>query len=264
MTHGIELLTSAGDFITRFDNVLYEKDSGELIDIPDPTNFTNSAPRVFAENSSMNNMLVGHSIRLIDFQNVGNIEVPTDIFIAAETWEYTDIPFYEVGSIGVYWAMQFGVQTDTTDGSQMTVCTDGENKINWKVGSITPPSAPIGEFGMQLTNENGDLVFDSRHKHLPLTSHFYVSNADASSVLENDIAIDYTLPEAMPNALIGIPYWAHFKRVTSNHAYFIKIEQTSPTNIRISRTYQYSRVSPRDPNFATFWHDATILIAANI
>ena len=262
MSYGMEMLSSTGDRITNFEHVLYEKDSGTLINTPDPVGGAAKSSGIpfrfyHAPTNTYANKLVGHTIRTIDYTY-------TDLTMATESWEYTDIAFYEIGTSGIYWSMQYGIETDTTSGSQMTVCVSGNVALNWKVASITPPSATVGNYGIQLRNESDNVVFDSRRKHLPISSHIYISRSDILSVLDNNAVIDYSLPEPVPNALISMSYWAHFKKVSTFSHYFVKVTQTSPTNIRISRTREWAALSYQYRYITRYWHDSTILVAPNI
>lgn len=113
-----------------------------------------------------------------------------------------------------------------------------------RIMSPTPPPTPgAGAYGMQLFNAGGTCVFDSRLVTFGIPAAYVVSAATIESILFNNITHDLTLPFAIPNCWISVPFFEPLRIVYRAAGFFggymdtfrVKIEQVNDTTLRLSR-----------------------------
>jgi hypothetical protein len=177
--------------------------------------------------------------------------------------------FYQVGSTGLLHHSEHMIDnpffvnaTPSTGLVAMSLPTNNTPLPYIKVEPYTPKPFPEG-YGMQLRDESNSLVFDSRADFLSISEVRFVPKATIANILFNNAVVDLTLRTPVPDCYISAPNHASFfvDSGASTRYRFVKIEQTSPTNIRLSRVFHGPSIFLT--SFQGTENDTVIIVARN-
>ena len=149
--------------------------------------------------------------------------------------------FYQVGSTGLIHHSEHAVDGEfSVNGDQGTVfvCLPTNNTpLPYIKVNPFSPSAFTGDYGFQLKDGFGNTTFDSRADFLSISEVLFIPQATINNVIFNNAVVNLTLRTAVPNCYISAPNHTSFNLPSGGAARYqhMKIEQTSPTNIRLSR-----------------------------
>lgn len=149
--------------------------------------------------------------------------------------------FYQVGSTGLLHHSEHAVDGEfSVNGNQGTVfmCLPTNNTpLPYLKVNPFSPSAFTGDYGFQLKDGFGNTTFDSRSDFLSISEVLFIPQATINNVLFNNAVVNLTLRTPVPNCYISAPNHNSFELPSGGGVRYqhMKIEQTSPTNIRLSR-----------------------------
>lgn len=149
--------------------------------------------------------------------------------------------FYQVGSTGLIHHSEHAVDGEfSVNGNQGTVfvCLPTNNTpLPYIKVNPFSPNAFTGDYGFQLKGGFGNTTFDSRADFLSISEVLFIPRATINNVLFNNAVVNLTLRTPVPNCYISAPNHNSFELPSGGGVRYqhMKIEQTSPTNIRLSR-----------------------------
>lgn len=151
-------------------------------------------------------------------------------------FDFSDMPFVQVPAEGI---LSMGIicnrLPEFAAAASMHVVTRSPTALPYMIFSPTMPTT-VEPYGMQLFNEAGQVVFDSRKRILGL-DFFSISAATMQDILVNNSVVDLTLSKATPGAYVSSPEWLSYTghSTTSGCGSWVKITQPNSTTIRLSR-----------------------------
>jgi hypothetical protein len=111
--------------------------------------------------------------------------------------------------------------------------------LAFKIASTTPRDVSPETFGLQITNDNGDVSLDTRYTVARIRDYISITAAQVQNVIENNVDLTITLRTPCPNAYVACANWvsARFNLDTPSNSYirYANIRQTNDTTLVISR-----------------------------
>lgn len=164
--------------------------------------------------------------------------------------------FYKVGTIGLLHHSEHFIEDHfetnaTPQYGMFAVCLPtGNTPLPYLRVDAEPVSGLSGAYGMQILDGAGAIAFDSRSQFLAISEVRLITSAQIATIIDNNAVIDLTLRTAVPGCYIAAPNHTSFFFVGANGQYrHVKIEQTSDTNIRLSRHFHGPPIGRGFPNF---------------
>ena len=151
--------------------------------------------------------------------------------------------FYQVGSTGLLHHSEHVITDFWTTNTQppfglfaMCLPTNNTPLPYLKVEPFSPTTF-TGDYGFQLKDGFGNTTFDSRADFLSISEVLFVPKAIMSSILFSNAVVNLTLRTPVPNCYISTPNHTSHNLPSGGSVRYqhVKIEQTSSTNIRLSR-----------------------------
>lgn len=149
--------------------------------------------------------------------------------------------FYQVGSVGLLHHSEHVIDgefsVNNTQGTVFMCLPTNNTPLPYIKVEPFSPGTYTDNYGFQLKNSSGVTTFDSRSDFLSISEVLFVPKATMSNILFNNAVIDLTLRTPVPNCYLAAPNHTSHNRPTGSGVRFefVKIEQTSSTNIRLSK-----------------------------
>jgi len=183
-----------------------------------------------------------------------------------------DMTFYRMGGPGLLTHVQQYVEGwgEIPEGGFAYCQTEGDAPIDYLIVSTDVPTSGTENYGLEVRDENNVVTFDSRQSLFTVFQVEQITKTQMDDVVLNGAVIDIPLNKAAPNCCVSLPFFCSFRITVSGPSSRklsrVMIEQTSDTNLRLSRVettvlseiqelVAYSDV-PR-----TFTQDALLFIA---
>ncbi|MBN8291017.1 hypothetical protein JI664_03475 [Rhodobacter sp. NTK016B] len=148
---------------------------------------------------------------------------------------------------------------------------------------IPTPGGYASDYGMQIRDASGAVIFDSRDTFLAVRFAFIVPKAVADDVLYNGATRDVTLPEPMPNSWVSVPILSCFnvvflgrrfagsgtRRIDTWRMDRVELQQIDASTIRVSRNtgaaVEYENPASQNPQpYYSYSHDIIAYLARNV
>lgn len=287
MTYGIELINEAGAHITDFGKVLSVRNSGTCRKASDLASEAQAAsiaagygyPLVIDDSSEPAVGLgwywtiyandIVYTATHVATDKSGTFYVVNGKAIAAPEIEMApdDMVFFKASTKGITRIVKCHLDFPNLPvGSFTYVHTEDDTPVDFKILSTENPSIDLSQkYGMQIFDATGDVAFDSRSEHFSIFQHIQISKVDQNDVLVNNAVKNYLISQSSPDCWISSPFFAPFRTSTDSSRwkgsmYFCKLEQTSSTNLRMSRVLR-TRGSPSGTQqWRLFTQDAVIFL----
>lgn len=254
MAYGAEIRNEFGELVADFNRVLEVAETGMTTSSDDLGMVVNSGQfaRVYhgpqtqevyrfnGNNSSVWTAYPHHiGTGVGSIAQSGNVSkfFPTPLVPLDSTY------FYQVGSTGLLHHSEHVIEppwiTNATPQHGMFAMCLPENNVPLpyiRVAPYTPKTFTDG-YGMQMLDGDGEVTFDSRADFLSISEVLFVPRATMHNLLQNGGIVNLPLRTPVPDCYIAAPNHTSFLRPggSSTRYRHIKIEQTSDTNLRISR-----------------------------
>ena len=253
MTYGAVINNSFGERVVDFSRSLVIKETGVSISSVDCgitfliSNFWNFSGPLSVEMFNVGGG--GNQAFWIDshphflkpqsvfFPNTENFNTPSKH--PSPLVDPSSLYFYQVGTIGLAHHSEHTISPPWAPPHGMfAVCLPVENvPLPFLRVDTLPLSNLMGDYGMQIRNATGDVVFDTRSDFLSISEVLFVPKATIQDIIDNDAVVNLTLRTAVPGAYIAAPNHTSFFRETGPSARYrhVVIEQPAPSTIRLKR-----------------------------
>lgn len=189
--------------------------------------------------------------------------------------------FYQLGTRKMFSSVQYlwdFPDPSLPSGMMPIIQLDTVDPLAYRAARTVPVvPAGAGTYGLRINDAAGRVVFDSRAPFTPIRFAFILTQAQMDMLLTvgQPKTLDVTLPEAMPDAWIGSPfYFPHcylFSRIVSgNYRYLqhhISVRQLSSTVIRFEfepGTFEVELGSAASGLQWIYTHDAIFYVGRNV
>lgn len=269
MAYGAEFRNELGELIVDDGLAMYERARGFSIK---PAGIDGLAKHAFPTTRALITYVGGTDSQESRYLSTGTIEqimpATSKVYVCPnQMWDYGDIGFYRLSDGGVYYYACIGHHDGTNEGAFHIIFHDqASSEIEYRIASVIPPSLPPEGYGLQTFSASGDVTFDSRHKQLPILKNLYVVAADIYTVLSTGVSKSIDIGMAIPDAWIATPQWTnfydHYQNGSYNSSWAVYVAQVDDSTLEIRRKSANRWTKGwSDPDFASFTHDATILVA---
>jgi hypothetical protein len=152
-----------------------------------------------------------------------------------------DTVFYRADTVGII--SQFQIFSDLPGGYPVdkglaVVNTEGNANVPYViVSSRLPVATPTEQYGLQMFDDAGTVVFDSRQTLFSIFFAIVVPASVLQGVRNTGVAYDITLPKSVSGAYIACPFYSCYEtyEVAGGILYSTLIKQVADDKIRISR-----------------------------
>lgn len=262
MTYGIEINNAAGDKVFDEKNVMYEYDTGTLMRVTDLYWLLNTFEAIEANAYGTPYNYDCYQCLSPETGVVQWFDSGTTMYPSTKQ-NFGDLVFTEIPTGGLLQVLPINNQLPELDTGSTFIIGHRHNAplVDYKVFSTRfPLGTPSTDYGMQIYDSLGNVVFDSRYRTLGMEV-FTLTSSQAQNIINNNATVDFTLSSAKPGAYVSSPLM--FVHSSGNFSYtnasVLKVTQPNDTTIRVSRE-QIGKNLGTVYNTFTYFHDVTLFI----
>jgi len=248
MAYGAEVYSAQGQLVFDGIDVMYERLTGTCIKQGSWPNRVKGPCQIGEGGGGAGNVEAGYNNQFNGstdsmFQIVGTAWNSFRAWWNSETHYMSnnimfdnELAFVKIPAEGILQLQHMGNRLpESNAGSSMLITTLSPTALPYKVFSPTVITGP-GNYGMQLFNSAGGLIFDSRKRILGIEL-FEITPTQAYNILINNHVIDLSLGSSRPNAFVSSPSWVSYASTPywNGWSAWIKITQPNSSTIRLSR-----------------------------
>ena len=161
------------------------------------------------------------------------------LFMPTMNMEPTDTVFYRVDTVGLHSHTEHLLDfPDGPVGGYCSANTQGDAAIPYKIVSTDLPGfTPDPGFHLQVNDDAGDLVFDSRYPLFSVFQTEVVPQSVVADIMDNNTSFDITLRKSAPGCYVACPFLFTFNSWGGGGSGFqmLMIKQINATTLRLSR-----------------------------
>jgi|GEM_PF-4456214 len=259
MTYGIELRNAHGERIAGDGPITYLKAAGDCLIATDFSNYPGYINLQFSsyESFSYNARVYSQVVDGVTYPSDGtSVAFERDQWVASSfaihpvshgwgvpaplTSNIDDLIYVELNENGILQAASFIMPFATLQQGKCMLVTPSPaqvgTRLKYKISSTDFPAPSGDEFGLQLFDEVGDVVFDSRFPQLPIEGFWFVTKEQVEDILDGNLTLTHTLRVPIETLYAHLPIFWSWKYIGSRF-YTLHIKKISNTEVQIGRAY---------------------------